>query len=182
MRTPIQENPQAIDLLLAEMQKGLTDRLAWLNHAFGKAQYHVNRDGVSTPVIYLGKNEYSSVMPDGRFGNYSFFDLEPQRTFENWNKNRAGTIKVKFGLVFWFNLEKIYPTSQSRDTEAVKTQILDVLTRRTVTRHGSYELEGLNDDAKTIFQRYFKAGYDEKYLMHPYGAVRIVGTLNYPNT
>lgn len=66
-RVPINNNnPRLLDKVITELQRGLADRLPWLNHSFGKAERLVKMiDGrkVYTPNIYVGKNEYELSPP-----------------------------------------------------------------------------------------------------------------------
>lgn len=164
-----------MDALLEEFQIRLKEALTWLDYACGRVTEH-NERGRKLPKIYIGGGDYQNVMPDDRLGNYCFFDIDPDSDFSEWNKNRGYLLRSTFGLVFWFNLETIYPDSLASEVETVKAEVLDALTAMNL-RRGSFTIDQVSDNAEGVFRRYGAKGYQEKYMLHPYGALRFSGQL-----
>lgn len=104
-----------LDGILAEISATLEKNLPWLDIAFGKAERvsEVIEGKVHRfPAIYKGKtgiakNEYLSLVPNDRIGNFSFFYThDPQRV--EWTPRSESTIRLPFSLIFWFDLRKVY--------------------------------------------------------------------------
>jgi len=182
---PIVANPTLIDRVLAEIQTGLKDNLAWLDYAFGRAQRitkKINTEVASRtfifPACYKGENGYEDVSPDSNLGNFSFFQiLEPQLLEEV--QNQLGGIKVPFALIFWFDLRKVYPTSHNeRNTEAVKAEILRALHLKIKPTSGTFRLNKIFERAENIYKEYPGVmEIENQFLMHPYAGFRFEGIL-----
>ena len=78
-RAPIIKAPELLDVVINNIQTGLTENLGWLDKAFGRAErlvkYGANQKKIYTPNIYIGGNEYQEVTPDAGIGNFSFLAL-----------------------------------------------------------------------------------------------------------
>ncbi len=177
MSIPVPTNPRMIDLVLSELQAKIKAGLTWLDYSCGKV-VEIKHGGKSIPAIYIG-SEYKYVMPDDTLGNYCFFDIAPKYTFAKWSKGSHALIRARYGLVFWFNIAKIYPDSAAVETEAIKEEILTLLTEKISIVNGSYTIEGISEGARDVFAQYMQEGYQEKYLLYPYGAVRFEGQLTF---
>ncbi len=176
--TPITTNPALIDNVLAEFQTKLEAELSWLDYSCGKV-VEMKIDDKPLPMIYVGDNRYKNVMPDQTLGNHCFFDIDNTYNFAEWHKGKHSLIRATYGLVFWFDLSKIYPDSLTRDVEAVKQEILEVLSEKISLLTGSYTLESVQEGARLVFAKYAQPGYDEKYLLHPFAAIRVNGQLTF---
>lgn len=173
---PIPDIPVMIDRVLAEWQAQLKDKLTWLDAACGKV-VEMKLQNKPVPAIYIGGGDYKQVLPDDTIGNYSFFDIAPKYKFASWNKNIHSLIKVEYGLVFWFNQKKILTDSEALVIENIKADILQVLSEDITLRHGSYDISSIAEGARGVFANYSQTGYDQKYLMYPYSALRFNGSL-----
>lgn len=176
----IQPGPKLIDAVLQEWQDELMAKLTWLTVAYGRVtDYYKGKDRL--PKIHIGQGEYRDVMPDDRVGNYSFFEIDPRYDAKVWNKNKPTMLHAKYGLVFWFDIRTIFQEIEGTEREAVKAHILYTITNRVRLRtsQASFRIESVVDDATGVFTKYAQKDHDEKYLMYPYGAVRIDGTLQF---
>lgn len=177
-----------LDKFLAEIQGALVENLNWLDVAFGKAQRLTKMQGgkrIVYPSVYCGgwnghgQNDYIEVSPDSHIGNFSFFDIEDPQTIDAdvW----ARTIRVPFGLVVWFNLEKVYGEKNNRNTEYLKAQILDIVNGHIgwIMRGGRVEVDRCYERVENIYRGYTLNEIDNQFLMHPYGGFRFDGTLQF---
>ena len=61
-RAPIIKAPELLDVVINNIQTGLTENLGWLDKAFGRAErlvkYGANQKKIYTTNIYIGGNEY----------------------------------------------------------------------------------------------------------------------------
>lgn len=174
MNTPIPDNPKMIDRVLAEWQTRLKAELDWLDYACGRV-VEVKQAEKPIPAIYIGGGEYKSVMPDESLGNFSFFDIADTYKFASWSKGVHALVRVDYGLVFWMNLKKLFPGSKAHELETAKAQVLEVLTERVVLQSGAFDVTSISEGARRVFAQYARQGYNQKFLMYPYGAIRFTG-------
>ncbi len=165
-----------LDKVLHCINEGLLDKVDWLDAAFGRVTEH-NDNGVAMPKLYHTKGEYINVMPDDRRGNYSFFDVTPTYEIIQWNKHRPSLVRARFGVVFWFNLNTIFPDVDTRNLENVKSALLHTLTSEIHIPYGDYQISTISDDARGVFAKFARTGYEERYLLHPYGGIRYNGEI-----
>jgi len=180
---PTLTNPQLIDNTINGVNEKLLAGLSWLDNAFGKAQRLTKmRDGkeYKYPAIYASggrDREYFPVFPDEHKGNYSFFDVKDGEYFENWNPGEYAFLTVDFGIVFWYNIEDVYPTEYTtRTSENIKREILDVLSGIHVAG-GKFRVTGIKERAENIYNGYDHNEIDNQFLMRPFGGLRIEGKL-----
>ena len=172
LNIPIVDNPKMADAAFGELQIELKKHLSFLTVCYGVVKT-IEREGQKLPVVYSGDNEYITVMPGGSVSGYSFFDIAPKQDFARWLKNSAPVVKYNFGLVVWYNLSSI-PDS---DKEKIKAEISQTLWQKVILRHSTYKISSMSDDAQEIFSKFYAQGMNNKYLLHPYGAVRFNGEL-----
>lgn len=185
---PIIKNPVMLDEIIGEIQKGLAENVLWLDAAFGRAQRLsrvVENKRLITPNVYCGgwnghgENDYIEVSPDSKIGNFSFFEIEDPQTITAgpW----AREIKAPFGLVFWFDLTRVYHETSNRNTEQLKSDILYLLNGRAGwhLKNGRILINKIYERAENIYRGYTLSEIDNQYLMHPYAGFRFDGLLEY---
>lgn len=186
---PVIENPVMLDAIIGEIQNGLADNISWLDAAFGRSQRlskNLNGKRVITPNVFCGgwnghgPNDYIEVSPDSKIGNFSFFEIDDPQTIDSgpW----AREIKVPFGLIFWFDLTRVYGEPSNRNTEKLKADILRVLNGR-VGWHlsdGRILINKIYERAENIYRGYSLSEIDNQYLMHPFAGFRFDGLLEFP--
>lgn len=185
---PIITDPVMLDKIIGEIQVGLTSNLSWLDAAFGRAQRLTKMiDGkrIVTPNVYCGgwrghgENDYIEVSPDSRIGNFSFFEIDDPQTIDAgpW----AREIKAPFGLIFWFDLTRVYGTAANRNTEKLKADILHVLNGRAGWHldEGRIAVNRIYERAENIYRGYTLSEIDNQFLMHPYAGFRFDGILEF---
>lgn len=187
-KAPVIENPQLIDRVLGEIQNGLVENIGWLNFAFGRAQKITRMVGnkkFAEPQVYTGVgNEYRSVFPDSKIGNFSFFWLEDPQTVD-FMPNQGGAIKSGFSLIFWFDLRRVYNSENNRNTEALKVQILQDLNGGyggINLRGGRIKINRIYEQSENIYRGFTLDEIDNQFLMHPFAGFRFEGelTINQP--
>lgn len=181
-KAPIVSNPQLADKVFAYIQLGLVNSFPWLDKAFGRAQKLVKKVGKGKyfyPSVYTGatavsKNEYIGVSPDSKIGNFSFFVLEDPQDID-WIKGQSNIYIARFSLIFWFNIEKT-PALQ-RNTEELKTKILQALNQDIWIKQGSIRIKRVFEQSENIYRGFSLDEIDNQFLMHPYGGFRFEGEL-----
>ncbi len=178
---PTHTAPYLFDKLIRELQQTLMERLPWLDASHGRAERLVKTiDGKRyyTPNIYLGGNEYESLLPDDRKGCYSFFVMnEPQEV-----KSLVQTevrIKAPFSLIIWFDMrkvEKVMNLSDDRNTEYVKEQVLAVL-NTAFSKKGSMTVQRIYERAENVFDGFTLDEVQNQYLMSPFAGFRLQGEM-----
>lgn len=176
---PKPENPALLDKVIVQIQDLLKLKLAWLDYSFGRAQRLVTkRDGKEYfyPGVHIGAGEYRNVLPDQSLGNYSFFTIDDPQPIEFF-RNSFNTIKAKYSLVFWFNLDSIFAGSDDRNTEEIKAQILGILTRDLHLTVGTIDIESISERAENIYKGYSLKEIDSQFLMQPFAGIRFEGEI-----
>lgn len=185
---PVIRNAVMLDRVIGEIQEGLIANLDWLDVAFGRAQRltkMMEDRKIITPNVFCGgwsghgDYDYIEVSPDSKIGNFSFFDVEDPQTITPgpW----AREIKVPFGLVFWFDLTRVYNEENNRNIELLKAQALRVLNGRAgwYLDKGRITINRIYDRAENIYRGYNISEIDNQFLMHPFGGFRLEGVLEF---
>lgn len=176
---PVNDNPVLFDKVIAQIQQTLKDELSWLDYSFGRAQKLVeNREQREYiyPGVHIGNGEYVNVFPDDELGNFSFFMIEdPQRV--DFNARSFNAISTKYSLIVWLNLDKIFAGEKDRDSEKIKAEVLEVLTRRIYMSYGRVTVEEIYEEAKNIYKGYSIREIDSQFLMQPYYGMRFEGEM-----
>ena len=188
INAPVIPNAIMLDAHIGYIQQGLVDNLSWLNAAFGRSQRltkEMNGKRIITPNVYCGgwnghgQNDYIEVSPDSKIGNFSFFEIDDPQTIDAnpWLRE----IKTPFGLIFWFDLTRVYNTAANRNTEKLKADILRVLNGRAGWHlpDGRITINRIFERAENIYKGYTLSEIDNQFLMHPYGGFRFEGVLEY---
>lgn len=176
---PKPEDPAFIDKLVVQIQDGLKAKLSWLNYSFGRAQKLVTLKGKQNyfyPGIHIGKGAYINVLPDQKLGNYSFLMVDDPQSVD-FRPNTQNNVKVKYSIVFWFNLDKIFPGEKDRNTEALKEQIVKVITRELRLTTGRIDIRQIFEQPENIYKGYSLKEIDSQYMMQPYGGMRFEGEM-----
>ena len=171
--------PAFLDKVIVQIQDELKAKLPWLNYSFGRAQKLVtlrNKQNYFYPGVHIGRGTYISVLPDQNLGNYSFVVIDDPQTVE-FSPNTFNNIRVKYALVFWFNLDKIFPGVNDRSTEAVKEQIVGLITRNLRLTAGRITVTQIFEQPESIYRGYSLKEVDSQYMMQPYGGIRIEGEM-----
>lgn len=189
------ESPVLLDKVLQDIQKVLSEKLSWLNYAFGRAYKLVEHQAEDSkfiyPAAYIGNGEYISLIPNDNFGNFSWFDIyDPQKVTQVVQSLPQYTFSG--ALVFWYKLDSIYDDKTFMNTEEVKEEILRVLTspgliktigKLTITEvYERYENIYKGYSLEKIYNNYDYAGQgiqniDKQFFMYPYAGLRIEFTL-----
>lgn len=180
-KAPFVDNPQLADKIFAYIQLGLVANLPWLDMAFGRAQKLVKKVGDRNffyPSVYRGArgNDYVQVSPDSKIGNFSFFRLDDPQDFD-WIPNQQSIYVSNFSLIFWFDFRKMPSGAAQRNTEEVKTQILQLLNGGIWLQDGNIKIKRIYEEAENIYRGYSLDEVDNQFLMHPFAGFRFEGEL-----
>lgn len=186
IQIPYKENPVLLDKILQDIQRALTEKLKWLDHAFGRAykltEYQQDGSKFIYPAMYNGDGEYISLLPNDNLGNFSWFDIyDPQKLIQA----TPGAPQYTFSgaLIFWYRLDSIYEDKSVMYTEEVKDEILRVLTTPGfITTPGRLLITEIYERLENIYRGYTYKGEDiqdgeKQFLMYPYAGIRIEFTL-----
>jgi hypothetical protein len=172
-------NPEFFDKIIGSVQLSMMSNFEWLDHIFGQSQKLVKKKGnkeVTYPAVHVENGKYVSVLPDAGLGNFCFFILHDPEIVD-FNPHEANTVKAKYSLIFWVNLDKIYSSEPNRNTEILKASVLKFLTRKLFLRDGRLTVESIETEAKNVYKGYSLKEVESQYLMQPYAGVRINGEL-----
>lgn len=171
--------PTAVDAALIAANAKLKAKLTWLNNLYGKAQQLSRLDDkkrlVKYPAIYTGTNrEYASLLPDERFGNFSWWDVADY-DIENQGR-QLQIITADFGLVLWLNINKVLAADELRNLEMIKQDGLNYFAGLNVLG-ARFECTSVTEDFNKIYKGYSTKEVDQQYLIHPFAGLRFNGTL-----
>lgn len=190
VRVPVKAEPVLLEKIIQDLQATLKAKLTWLNYAFGKAYRLVehrpdNRKFVY-PAVYIGGGDYMSLQPNDNLGNFSWFDIYDSQEVISSVVSRPQLI-VKGALVFWFNLQAIFPDESAIYTEEVKNEILSLLTSGgIITGNGHITITNIYERFENIYKgysiekvynNYMYSGediqdIDKQFFMYPYAGLR----------
>lgn len=182
MSIPLQKtlsDPQLVDNTLGGINAALLDNLTWLDNAFGKSQRLTKKNvegkeyfSPNVPVQSSTNREYLEMFPDDNLGNFVFWDVKDGEKAANF-PGEYYFLTAKCGLVFWGNLEKIYPTTHRTKTiENVKREVRDVLTNINIIS-GEFLHGECWERAENIYPGYTHREVKDQFLMLPYVGFRI---------
>lgn len=185
---PIISDPVMLDAVIGDIQEAIAAGLPWLDAAFGRAQRLTKMQAgkkVVTPNVYCGgwnghgPNDYIEVSPDSRIGNFSFFDIEDPITVSGgpWIRD----MRSPFGLVFWFDLRRVWGDDSRRDIQSLEAQAVALLGGRSgwLPKFGRIVTTRIFERAENIYRGYSLSEIDNQFLMHPFAGFRIEGTLEF---
>lgn len=184
------ENPVLLDKVIQDIQKTLSQKLKWLNYAFGRAYKLVEHksDGSKFiyPAAYVGNSEYASLLPNDNFGNFCWFDIyDPQEIIAA--AQSLPQFVFSGAIVFWFNLDTIFPDADAMYTEEIKDEIVQVLTGPGLIKNqGRLTINKIFERFENIYKGYalekiynnytYKGegiqAIDKQFFMHPYAGLR----------
>ena len=188
-------NPVLLDKILQDMQSGLMSKLKWLNYAFGRAyrlvEHRPDGNKFVYPAAYNGNGEYISLLPNDNFGNFCWFDIyDPQRITQVVQSLPQYTFSG--AIVFWYNLDTIFSSAETLNTEEVKDEIIRLLTTPGIIKTtGKLEINSIYErfenmykgySIEKIYNNYTYQGediqnIDKQFFMYPFAGIRIEFTL-----
>lgn len=191
IKIPIKENPVLLDKVIQDIQSILVEKLSWLDRAFGRGYKLVEHtqegEKFIYPATYIGNSEYVSLLPNDNFGNFCWFDIYDPQEITPIVQSTPQFI-FSGAIVFWYNLDSIYPDSDAMYTEEIKDEIIQVLTtpgfikttgRLTVTKiYERFENIYKGYSVERIYNSFAYKGQDiqsidKMFFMHPYAGLRI---------
>lgn len=172
--------PVLLDKVLQDLQTLLTERLDWLDLAFGRAYKLTDSrsDGSKLiyPAAYNGHGEYVSLIPNDMYGNFSWFDIyDPQKITTIAPASQQYTFDG--AIVFWYDLSKIYADDSVLYSEEIKYQIIRLLTEPgTIRSIGRLTINAVYENLENVYKGYsIEKAYNN--TMYPYAGLRIEFTL-----
>lgn len=185
------EEPVLLDKIIQDLQKGLQDKLEWLNYAFGRAyklvEHRPDGDKFIYPAAYNGNAEYVSLLPNDNYGNFCWFDIYDPQTITAVTQSLP-QYTFKGAIVFWYDLESIYADKSMLYTEETKDEVIRVLTTPgLITGGGRLEITEVYERFENIYKgysiekvynNYIYSGediqsIDKQFFMYPYAGLRI---------
>lgn len=173
-----------LDAAIQEIAGALKKGLPWLDNAFGRADRVKgvkNGRTYYTPAVYEGeaarKFDYRSMLPDQGNGSFSFFVCEDPQTVGAGPGPRELT--SPFALVVWTDLRRVYRSCATRNVEALKLQVLQLLSAGTWKSLRRLTVTRIFDRAENIYKGFTLDEVDNQFLIQPFAGFRIEGTLYY---
>lgn len=180
---PTITDPVGIDAFLLPVQEEIVARLPWLAHCFGKCQRLADVDERGAPhyypAVYTGQIEYWKAFPTDEIGAFAFFDVGKSEKIVQIGPGLGYDATLGAGLVLAFDYRAVYPEDwQTRTIDHVKGQVLEVL-RNARTRGGRLTVVGTEEDETGIYPGYDPRPIEARFLMRPFGALRVNLKLEY---
>lgn len=189
------DNPVLLDKILQDLQLSLTQKLKWLNYAFGRAyklvEHRPDGNKFVYPAAYNGNGEYVSLLPNDNFGNFAWFDVyDPQKITPVVQSMPQYTFDC--AVVFWYDLSSIYEDETVMHSEEVKDEVLRVLTTPgLITSTGKLTINNIYERFENIYRgyslekvynNYIYSGQgmediDKQFFVYPYAGLRIEFTI-----
>ena len=185
------KNPVLLDKILQDMQKSLMDKLKWLDYAFGRAytlvEHRPDGDKFVYPAAYNGNGEYISLLPNDNLGNFSWFDIYDPQTITQVVQSMP-QYTFNGAIVFWYNLDTIFESSETINTEEIKDEIIRFLTTPgIITTTGKLVINNIYERFENIYRGYSIEkiynnytyqgsdiqSIDKLFFMYPYAGIRI---------
>jgi len=176
---PKPETPAFIDKVIVQVQDVLKNNLAWLDYSFGQCQKLVttkDKKDYFYPGVHIRSGKYENVFPNAKLGNYSFFMIEDPQNID-FRPHTTNNVRLKYSIVFWLNLDKIFGKQVDRNKEAIKAEISKVLTRKTFLTFGRIDIRQIHEQAENIYKGYSIKEIDSQFLMQPYCGFRFEGEM-----
>lgn len=180
-QVPKPDLPEFLDRVVVEIQDILKAKFSWLNYSFGRIQRLVtlkDSQNYFYPAVHIGDGEYINALPDQGLGNFSFFVVDDPQTVD-FKIHNSSTVKVKCSIVFWFDLNSIFPNAKDRNTENLKAQVLGVLTRELFLKNGRFAVKQIFELPENVYRGYSLKEIDSQYMMQPFGGFRFEGELTF---
>lgn len=185
------DNPVLLDKILQDIQAKLTEKLTWLNYAFGRAyrlvEHRPDGNKFIYPAAYNGNSEYVSLLPNDNLGNFSWFDIyDPQEVIEVAQALPQYTFNG--ALVIWYDQSTIFEDETVLHTEEIKDEVIRLLTTPgLVTSTGRISISRIYErfenlytgySIEKIYNNYAYKGegiqdIDKQFFMYPYAGIRI---------
>lgn len=166
-------HPALFDVPIEAIGQVLVDNVGWLSDVYGKAESitHTFSDGTRKvyPDWFVSGNEYITLLPDDRTGGYAFFLLEEPAEIE-----REGMWHSPVSIIVWGDMRVASP--DERNTEKVKADVLKAL-RKVRMPGSSMVVERIYEKPESVFRGFDIREVDQRFMMQPYFAFRISGTL-----
>lgn len=191
IKIPIKKEPVLLDKVIQDIQQSLLDNLRWLNKAFGRAyklvEHRPDGDKFIYPAAYIGNSEYVSLLPNDNFGNFCWFDIYDPQVVTTITQSLP-QFTFAGAIVFWFDLDSIFPDSDAMYTEEVKDEVISTLTSPGLIKtQGRLSVSKIFERFENIYKGYaiekiynnniYKGdniqSIDKQFFMHPYGGLRV---------
>ena len=173
------------------MQKTLATKLSWLDKAFGRAyklvEHQPNSGKWVYPAAYTGQGEYVSLNPNDQFGNFCWFDIYDPQEIKQITQGLPQYI-FRGAIIFWYNMETIYPDASYLHTEEIKNEVISLLTTPGIIKvQGKLVVKEAYERFENIYRGYTiqkiynefvyggqdLAAKDKQFVMYPFGGLRI---------
>nr|DAT75922.1 MAG TPA: hypothetical protein [Caudoviricetes sp.] len=172
-RIPQKTDPKMFDLAVLPIQKALAANLPWLDHAIGICETLTdvkNGKRFTSANVYVGNGQYEQIMPCEEIGNFSFFTLrDPQEI-----ASKANLIKTPISLIIWYDMRKVSLPVDERNTEAVKGQILGILSGAHLA---NFKTSRIYEKPQNVFADFSYEHTNNQYMMSPFAGLRIDGVI-----
>lgn len=175
-RIPIISNPVLFDKAVADMQNELGAKIGWLDHIFGICEKNtrvIDGRNYDVATVYTGDNQYAQIEPCDGLGNFCFFYLrDPQEMVRNFERRMRSPLSA----IFWYDMRLAGGSPDERNREAVKAQILSVLTEAHLPG-GTFVWSRIYEEPRNVFADFSYDYVDNQFLMSPFAGFRIDGEL-----
>lgn len=169
------QNPHLFDVPITEIEHSLQENCDWLDTIFGRCERlvkEINGKKYYSANWYLGGKEYVRIAPDEGLGNFAFFVLDEPTDLETYFRGDVTRCSIGFALIIWADMRKM---TTDRDTEAIKDEIITILSKRTFLHNGRVSINRIYERAENVFREFDYDEIDNQFMMHPFAGFRFEG-------
>lgn len=175
-----------VDKYVFDIQTKLEINLSWLTHAYARAYRHIKiKDGkkIYFPEVYTGIKKgnptYYRPTPDNDKKAMMFFVVGKEEVID-FQKNQKNFLKHDLSLVFWCNLALINNAILETEifTQNLIQEVRNVLTNKFNGVEYRFDVLEVVREFQEVYKE-FSLDESENYMLAPYQAFRINGTLTY---
>ena len=167
------DNPVMKDKIITAIREKMAQVIPWMDYAFGSV-YPIKTEDlqgntVIVPAVYKVDNSYINLSPNKEFGNHCFFE-----TINNGDSVKDELITGGFNIVFWLNMDKIYPRDYTKK-ENVKAELFGFLHKY----FRNVDIVMIHEKFSSVFSEYTYREMDTQLMTAPYFGLKFECKTNY---
>lgn len=167
-------NAKMFDKAVEPIQSALGSAFTWLDNIYGICETIIDKKEkkpFKSANYYDKDGQYVQIMPCEELGNFAFFYLRDPQVLGAKDKT---LVKSPFSLILWYDVTKVIPEYDTRNTEQIKGQVLALLEYLHLPY---FSITKIWEHPQNVFADFSYDPTQNQYLMHPYSGLRIDGEL-----
>lgn len=166
---PLLTKPVGIDVQIQQLQSDLSN-ISWLEYSFGRAyigEMEQKGKDYTYPAVYKGTKNYQDASPNDNLKSQSFFVLDGDYAYEDYQINQDNKFSVPISLIVWGRLDKI----SNKDEHFGSLLLQDVI--QVIKNSGEFVINKITDNDKDVFREFSVSDRSPSLFYYPYFCYRI---------